>query len=61
MVEPSNAITVGQITRNKKKGTSTITVDVPNPGELAGSGNGVKASSAGRAVQSVKVKLKKKL
>jgi hypothetical protein len=53
--KPPNAFTLGAITRNKKKGTATITVTVPNPGELTGSGNGVKASSAGRAVISKSV------
>ena len=52
---PSNAFTVGAITRNKKKGTATITVDVPNPGELTASGNGVQAASADRAVISKSV------
>jgi hypothetical protein len=47
---PSNAFTLGAITRNKKKGTVTLALTVPNPGELTGSGNGVKASSTGRAV-----------
>ena len=32
-----------------------MTVTVPNPGELTGSGNGVKAASAGRAVISKSV------
>ena len=54
-VKPSNAVTLGAITRNKKKGTATLPVNVPNPGELTGSGNGVKASSAGRAVISKSV------
>jgi hypothetical protein len=54
-VKPSNAVTLAQITRNQKKGTATLTVNVPNPGELTGSGNGVKASSAGRAVISKSV------
>jgi hypothetical protein len=54
-VKPSNAVTLGAITRNKKKGTATLTVNVPNPGELTGSGNGVKASSAGGAVISKSV------
>ena len=34
------------ITRNKKKGTATLTVDAPNPGELTGSGKGVKVAGA---------------
>ena len=49
-VKPSNAVTLGAITRNKKKGTATLPVNVPNPGELTGSGNGVKASSAGAVI-----------
>jgi hypothetical protein len=43
---PSNSFTLGGITRNKKKGTATLTVNVPNPGELTGSGNGVSAAGA---------------
>lgn len=52
---PTNTFTLGATTLRKKKGTATITVNVPNPGELTGSGNGVKASSAGRAVISKSV------
>jgi hypothetical protein len=56
VVNPSNTFTLGGITRNKKKGTATLTMDVPNPGELIASGNGVKAaSSSGRAVTSKSV------
>jgi hypothetical protein len=47
--EPSNAFTVGAITRDKKKGTATVRVNVPNPGELTASGDGVKPASARRA------------
>jgi hypothetical protein len=50
--EPSNSLTLGKVKRNEKKGTATLTVEVPNPGELTGSGNGVKAASAGEAVTS---------
>ena len=50
-----NAFTIDAITRNKKKGTATIRGTVPFPGELAGSGKGVKASSAGGAVISKSV------
>ena len=46
---PLNAFTPGSVKRNKKKGTATLTVNVPNPGELTGSGNGAKVASAGRA------------
>src|SRR3954463_1397870 len=48
----SNDFTIATIARNKKKGTATITVNLPDPGELVGSGKGVKASSAGQAVTS---------
>jgi hypothetical protein len=48
----SNDFTIATITRNKKKGTATVTVNLPDPGELVGSGKGVKASSAGQAVTS---------
>jgi hypothetical protein len=47
VVEPTNTFTLGAITRNKKKGTATLTANVPNPGELTGSGKGVKAFAAG--------------
>jgi hypothetical protein len=46
----SNAFSFGKARRNKKKGTATLTVDVPNPGELALSGKGVKPAGAARAV-----------
>jgi hypothetical protein len=46
---PSNAITVGATTLNKKKGTATLNLTLPNPGDLTASGSGVSASSAGRA------------
>ena len=32
VVAPTNTFTLGQITRNKKKGTATLTATVPNPG-----------------------------
>ncbi len=51
VLNPSNSFTLGAIARNKRKGTATLTVNVPNPGELTGSGNGVKiASAAGAAI-----------
>jgi hypothetical protein len=43
VVQPSNAFTVGVATRNRKKGTATLAVQVPNSGEISGSGKGVKA------------------
>jgi hypothetical protein len=55
VVQPTNTFTLGATTRKKKKGTATISLDLPNPGELTGSGKGVKTSSAGRAVISKSV------
>jgi hypothetical protein len=55
VVAPNNTATVGKTTLNKKKGTATLNLTLPNPGELTGSGNGVKAASAGRAVISKSV------
>jgi len=49
-VKPTNAFTLGALALNKTKGTATLAVNVPNPGELIGSGNGVKASSAGAVI-----------
>jgi hypothetical protein len=51
----NNAFTVDGVTRNKKRGTATVTVTLPHPGELIASGNGATASSAGRAVISKSV------
>jgi hypothetical protein len=52
VVAPSNSFTVDSITRNKKKGTATLRATVPNPGELSGSGKGVKVAGAAGAVLS---------
>ena len=46
VVEPTNAFTLGTLTRNKKKGTVTLNLTLPNSGELSASGKGVKAASA---------------
>jgi hypothetical protein len=43
---PDNTFTFGGTTRNRKKGTATLTVKVPNPGELTGSGRDVKVAGA---------------
>jgi hypothetical protein len=48
VVAPTNTFGFGSVTRNKKRGTATLTVNVPNPGELALSGKGVKTQRAGR-------------
>jgi hypothetical protein len=48
VVKPINTFTLGALTRDKKKGTATLPVEVPVPGDLALSGKGVKsAASAG--------------
>ncbi len=70
VVAPSNAFSLGEVQRNKKKGTATLTVNnLPNPGELTASGNGVnaagaavisKAVTAGTATLLIKAKGKKK-
>lgn len=43
---PDNAFSLGKAKLNKKNGTATLTVNVPNPGELTGAGKGVKVASA---------------
>jgi hypothetical protein len=70
VVTPSNTFTVGATTKNKKKGTATLTIaDLPNPGDLTASGSGVKAASTatiskavlpGTATLLIKAKGKKK-
>jgi hypothetical protein len=42
----SNAFTFAGVTRNKKKGTATVKLNVPEPGELIGSGKGAKVAAA---------------
>jgi hypothetical protein len=46
----SNAFTFAGVTRNKKKGTATLKVNVPEPGQLIGSGNGAKVAAAGATI-----------
>ncbi len=46
---PDNGFSLGGITRNKKKGTATVTENVPNAGDLAGSGDGATVASAAGA------------
>jgi hypothetical protein len=53
VVRPVNTFTLGTTTRNKKKGTATLTVNVPNPGELTGSGKGVKVAGVVRISNTV--------
>jgi subtilisin-like proprotein convertase family protein len=49
-IKLSNVFTLGAISRNKKKGTATLKVNVPNPGELALSGKGLTTARAAGAV-----------
>lgn len=51
-IEPTSSFTLGQVTRNKKRGTATLSVTLPNSGELTGSGKGVKVARAAGAVTS---------
>jgi hypothetical protein len=69
VVNPSNAFTLGRTVRNKKRGTATVTANVPNPGELTAGGKGVKvagdattskAVGAGQAQLLIKAKGKKR-
>ena len=72
VVDPVNTITLGAITRNKKKGTALLPVTVPNPGTLSLSGGGAVArvasgpvagksvTSPGTIQLSIKAKSKKK-
>jgi hypothetical protein len=46
LLDPTNTLTLAGTKVNKKKGTATIRVDVPNPGQLVLSGNGVKTGTA---------------
>ena len=70
VITPTNTYAIAGITRNKKKGTATITANVPNPGDFSGSGQGAQVAStaavtskavpAGTATLVVKAKGKKK-
>ncbi len=52
-IAPSNTFTLGAIARDKTRGKATLTIVVPNPGELSASGKGAKVSSIARASKSV--------
>jgi hypothetical protein len=49
VLEPRNVVDVRAVTRNKKEGTATLDLALPNPGYLTGSGKGVRAASGGGA------------
>lgn len=40
VVEPTNTLTIGAATLNKKKGTAVLSVTSPNPGQLTATANG---------------------
>jgi hypothetical protein len=43
---PTNVFTIGAITRDRKHGTATVLIDVPNPGVLTIAGKGLKKRPA---------------
>jgi hypothetical protein len=49
-IEPSNKIKFGAVTRNKKKGTATVKVELPNAGKLDYSGDGLAISGPATVV-----------
>jgi DNA-binding beta-propeller fold protein YncE len=46
---PSNEFSFGKVKKNKRKGTASLTVVVPGPGQLVLTGKGLKRSQAGAA------------
>jgi hypothetical protein len=44
---PTNTFALTGTQRNKKRGTATLTLNLPNPGELIGAGQGAQVASAG--------------
>jgi hypothetical protein len=47
---PSNAFSFGAVTRDRRKGTATVEVNVSNPGSVTLSGKGLKAKRATKPV-----------
>lgn len=53
VLDPTNTFSLGQLARNKKKGTATLTInDIPNAGELTAAGKGAKVAGAAGAFTS---------
>jgi hypothetical protein len=52
----TNTFTVGAATRNKKNGTATVAVTVPNPGDLTVTGTGIATSVPAGARRAVAVR-----
>ena len=59
LVKARNHFTIGKLKRNRKKGTATLTVTIPEPGTIVASGKGIKKATV-RAAKggAVKVPLK---
>jgi hypothetical protein len=52
-LNPTNTLTFGQAALNKKKGTGTLTINAPNPGQLTSTDAGVtlaQAASVGKVI-----------
>jgi hypothetical protein len=45
LVKARNFFTIGKLKRNRRKGTATLTVTIPEPGTLVSSGKGVKKAT----------------
>ncbi len=50
-ITPRKDFFFASLTRHKRKGTATLTVDLPNPGELVVSGKGVRGTAAGAPIR----------
>ena len=59
LVKARNHFTIGKLKRNRKKGTATLTIAIPEPGTIVASGKGIKKATV-RAAKggAVKVPLK---
>jgi len=56
-LQPTNTFTVSSIARNKKKGKATLTLAVPNAGQVVVSGQGVKGATVVSAPGNVTVSI----
>jgi hypothetical protein len=56
LVKARNHFTIGKLKRNRKKGTATLTVTIPEPGTLVASGKGMKKATV-RAAKAGAVKV----
>ena len=50
VVTPTSEFTFGKVSRNRKKGSASLPVNVPNPGELTLAGNGVRSAGPAQTV-----------